>query len=174
MTIEVAHAYEVCESKLFQRRRSSVSNRLCGRHRLYQRFGQDEIRQPQSWKQNFGERSQVNSAAFPVESGQRLKRWSVIAIFAVVVILNDECTYTGGPIQKLNTSHNWEDYAGRKLMRWSDVCKPDRASSCRRFWDPNPMIVNRREDQLSSRRHECAPRAGVMRVLHQHAVPRIQ
>src|SRR5262245_63521304 len=104
MTIEVAHADEVCESKLFQRRRSSVSNRLCGRHRLYQRFGQDEIRQPQSWKQNFGERSQVNSAAFPVESGQRLKRWSVIAIFAVVVILNDECPYTGGPIQKLNTS----------------------------------------------------------------------
>src|SRR6266540_2061324 len=62
------------------------------------------------------------------------------------VILNDECPYTGGPIQKLKTSQNWEDYAGRKLMRWSDVCKPDRASSCRRFWDPNPMIINRRGD----------------------------
>src|SRR5262245_54098414 len=116
MTIEVAHADEVCESKLFQRCRSRVSNRLCGRHWLYQRFGQDEIRQPQSWKQNFGERSQINSAAFPIESGQRLKRWPVIAIFTVVVILNDECPCTGCPIQKLKTSRNWEDYAGRKLM----------------------------------------------------------
>src|SRR5262249_25800295 len=122
MTVEVPHADEVCESKLFQRRRSSVSDRLCGRHRLYQRFRQDEIRQPQSRKENFGERSQVNSAAFPVESGQRLKRRSVIAIFTVVVVLNDECPCAGGPIQKLKTSRNREDYAGRKLMRRCDVC----------------------------------------------------
>src|SRR5262245_6102893 len=133
MTIEVTHADEVCESKLFQRCRSSVSNRLCGRHRLYQRFGQDEIRQPQSRKQNFGERSQVNSAALPVESGQRLKWWSVIAIFTVVVILNDECPDMRCPIRLLKTSHNLEDYSSRKLVRWSDVCKPDRASSRHRF-----------------------------------------
>src|SRR5262245_44272698 len=116
MTIEVAHADEVCESKLFQRRRSSVSNRLCGRHRLYQRFGQDGIRQPQSWNQNSGELPQVNSAAFPVGSGQRLRRWSVIAISPVVVILNDEGPYTEGPIQKLKTSRNRRTSAGRNLL----------------------------------------------------------
>src|SRR5215469_16862575 len=143
MTIEVAHADEVCESKLFQCCRSRISNRLCGHYRFYKRFGQDEVRQPQSWKENLGEGTDVNSAACSVESGQRLERRSVIAIFTVIVVFNDECAYTSGPIQKLETSRDWEDYAGRKLMRRSDVYKPDTASSCRRLRDPNPMIVNR-------------------------------
>src|SRR5262249_36821104 len=174
MTIEVAHADEVCESKLFQCCRSRISNSLCGHHRFYQRFGQDEIRQPQGWKQNFGERTDVNSAACLVESRQGLERRSVIAIFTVIVIFNDECPCPGGPFQKLESSRNWEDYACRKLMRRSYIYKPDTAPSCRRLRDPNAMIVNRRQDQFSSRRHECGPRTSVVGLLHQHTVSRIQ
>src|SRR5262249_36071537 len=95
------HADEVCESKLFQCCRSCISNSLCGHHRLYQRFGQDEICKPQGWKQNLGERAHVNSAACSVESGQRLERRSVIAIFTIIVVSDDECPCTRGPIQKL-------------------------------------------------------------------------
>src|SRR5215467_1126668 len=116
MTIEVAHADEVCKSKLLQRCRSCVCHRFCSRKRLYQRLRQDEIPKPQSWKENLGEGSHVNDKAFAVESGQRLKRWSVITIFTVVVILNDECADAGGPIEKLETPRYGQDYAGRKLM----------------------------------------------------------
>lgn len=36
------------------------------------------------------------------------------------------------------------------------------------------MIVDGRREQLSSSRHEYAPRTSVMRLLYQHAVSRIQ
>src|SRR6266542_4074544 len=173
MTIEVPHTDEVCKSELFQHRRSRVSHCLCGHNRFYQNFRQDEIPQPQSWKENLGEGTDINDASFPVESGQRLKRWSVITIFTVVVIFDNECPHTGGPIEKLKASRDWEDYAGRKLMRRCDVCEPNSAFLCRHFRDLNPVIINCRRDQLGPRRHEYAPRAGVMRLLHQNTVSRI-
>jgi hypothetical protein len=115
MTIEVPRADEVCKNELFQYRRSRISHCLCSYDRFYQHFRQDEIPQPQSWKKNLGERADINDAAFPVESGQCLKRWSVITIFTVVVILDNECSYAGGPIEKLKASRNWKNYAGRKI-----------------------------------------------------------
>src|SRR6266516_3143366 len=171
MTIEVPHADEVCKNELFQYRCSRVSHRLCGHNRFYQHFRQDEIPQSQSWEENLRERADINDAAFPVEPSQRLKRWSVITIFTVVVILDNECPYTGGPIEKLKASRDWEDYAGRKLMRRCDVCEPNSAFLSRHtnFRDLNPIIVNRGRQQLGPRRHEYAPRAGVMRLLHQNA-----
>src|SRR5262249_28979427 len=129
MTIEVAHADEVCESKLFQCCRSRISNSLCGHHRFYQRFGQEQIRQPQGWKQNFGERTPVNSAACSVESRQRLERRSVIAIFTVIVVFNDECPCPGGPFQKLKSPRNWEDYTRRKFRTRGAVEQPRTAAS---------------------------------------------
>src|SRR4029453_2572257 len=171
MGIEVSRADEVCKDELFQYRRSGVSHCLCGYNRFYQRFRQNEIAQSQSWKENLGECADINDAAFSLESGQRLKRWSVITIFTVVVILDDERSYARGPIKKLKTSRNRENYAGWKLMRRCDVCEPNNALLHLR--DLNPIIVNRRREQLRSSRHECAPRAGVMRLFNQNAVPRI-
>jgi hypothetical protein len=132
----VPRADEVRKNELFQYRRSRVSHCLCGHNWFYQHFRQDEIPQPQSWKENLGERADINDAAFPVESGQRLKRWSVITIFTVVVILDNERPYTGGPIEKLKASRNWKDYAGRKLMRRCDVCEPN--SALLHYRDLNP------------------------------------
>src|SRR4030095_14314105 len=101
MTIEMPGADEVGRSKLFQYGRSRVTCCLCGYNRFYQRFRQNEIAQSQSWKENLGECADINDAAFSLESGQRLKRWSVITIFTVVVILDDERSYARGPIKKL-------------------------------------------------------------------------
>jgi hypothetical protein len=173
MTIEVPRADEVCKNELFQYRRSRVSDCLCGHNRFYQHFRQDQISQPQSWKENLGECADINDATYPVESRQCLERGSVITIFTVVVIFDNECPYTGGPIEKLKASRNWEGYAGWKLMRRCDVCEPNSAFLSRHFGDLNPIIINRRREQLGSRRHEYAPRAGIMRLLHQNAVSRI-
>src|SRR6266536_3640136 len=140
MTIEVPRADEVCKNELFQDRRSRVSRRLCGHNRFYQRFRQHEIAQPQSWKENLGERADINDAVFAVESGQRLKRWSVIPIFAVVVILDNECAYAGSPIEKLKASRNWKNHASRKLMRRCYVCEPNGTLLFLHFRDLNPII----------------------------------
>src|SRR5437870_9935793 len=116
MAIEVPSADEVCKNELFQYRRSRVAHCLCGHDRFYQYFRQHEISQPQSWKKNLGERADINNATFFVEPGKRLERWTVITIFAVVVILDNECPYTRSPLEKFKASRNGEDYAGRKLM----------------------------------------------------------
>src|SRR4030095_12274291 len=156
MTIEMPGADEVGRSKLFQYGRSRVTCCLCGDNRFYQRFRQNEIAQSQSWKKNLGECADINDATVPVESGQRLKRWSVITIFTVVVVLDNECSHAGGPIEKFKASRNWKNYAGRKLMRRRDVCEAN--SALLAFRNLNPIIVNRRREQLGSRRHERAPR----------------
>ena len=164
MAIEVPRTDEVCESQLFQYRRPGVSHGLCGHNRFYQDFRQHEISQPQRWKENLGECADIDNATFPVESGQRLKRWSVITIFAVVVILDNECTDTRGPIEKLKAPRDWKDYASRKLMRRCDVHEANTA--CLHFRDLNPIIVDSGREELGSHRHESAPRAGVMRLLN--------
>lgn len=129
MANEVPGADEVCKNELFQYRCSRVAHCLCSYNRFYQYFRQNEISQPQSGKENLGERADINDAAFPVESGQCLKRRSVIAIFTVVVILDNECPDAGGPIEKLKASRSWEDYARRKLMRRCNVREPNGGAS---------------------------------------------
>src|SRR5215475_6480465 len=66
MSIEVPRADEVCKNELFQYRRSRVSHCLCRHNRFYQHFRQHKIPQPQSWKENLGERADINYAVFPV------------------------------------------------------------------------------------------------------------
>src|SRR4026208_122030 len=144
MAIEVPRTDEVCESQLFQYRRPGVSHGLCGHNRFYQDFRQHEIPQPQRWKENLGERADIDDATFLVESGQRLKRWSVVTIFTVVVILDNECPYTRSPIEKLKASRNREHYAGWKLMRRCDVREANSAFS--HFRDLNPIVINRRRE----------------------------
>ena len=129
MTIEMAFADEIRESELLQARRFPCLQSPLAAATAPPTIREDEISQPQGRKENLGERSYVNDAAFPVESGQRLKRRSVITIFTVIVVLNDECPYTGGPIEKLEAPRDWQDYAGRKLMGRSNVRKPERSVS---------------------------------------------
>ena len=59
-------------------------------------------------------------------------------------------------------------------MRRSDVCEPTGAFPGDRPWDPHPVVINRREDQFGSRRHERAAGARVVRLLHEHAVAGVQ
>ena len=95
-------ADEVCKSELFQYRRSRVTHCLCGHNRLYQRLGNTRYPSPK-WKLNLGERADLNERLY------RAIRPSPEAVIRyrdspVVVILDNECPYTGGPIEKLKPS----------------------------------------------------------------------
>ena len=59
-------------------------------------------------------------------------------------------------------------------MSRSDVGKPTGAFPWHRPRDSHPVVINRREDQFGSRRHERAAGARVVRLLHEHAIAGVQ
>ena len=91
---------------------------------------------------------------------------SIITIFAVVIVLNDERTHAGGPVEKLKATSDWVSHTDRELMRRSHVRNPDRPFAFRWLRKLDSMIVNRRWDQFSPRSQESASSARVMRLLY--------
>src|SRR5215813_9027598 len=116
MAFEKSRSDEINERKLRQAGTSRIQQRLDRAHRLYERVRDYQVPQAEGRKHHFRESAGVEDAAVAVERLQRLERPAGIAVFAVVIILQDKDRLPLAPREQFQTSRQRHHPAGGKLM----------------------------------------------------------
>src|SRR5713101_8957742 len=116
MAFEESRLDEINQRKLRQAGTSRIQQRLDRAHRLHERLRDYQVSQAEGRKHHFREGASVEDAAVAVERLQRLDRSAGIAVFAVVIILNDKDGLSLAPREQFQTPRERHHRASGKLM----------------------------------------------------------
>ena len=83
-------------------------------------FGHDEIGKPQAGKQHLAEGAGIEHAPVAIQALQRRQRAADIAVFAVIIVLDDPGVVARRPIQQRQAPGQGQGHAERALMRRRD------------------------------------------------------
>ena len=121
LTLQSSLFHKTRHGQLFDRAGGLV---VLVRNRLIQReqtIRQNSIADADRGRQELGKRAEINHPAVLIQTGQRCKRFSGVAQFAVVVVFKDDRIAPFGPLHELNTlpvrdgCAVWERVRGRQI-----------------------------------------------------------
>jgi len=114
---------EIGESFLFEVRGLPVAEPLGGKKSAHQALGRDDVADAKRGKDGAREGTDVDDAAFLVESLEGFERLAVVAKLAVVVVFDNDGVATLGPIEKSQAPGERQYHAGGELVRRCDEGK---------------------------------------------------
>lgn len=132
-------------------------------------FGRDdEVAYAPHWRERLGDCAEIDDSPVVLEAVQRWNRIDVVAIFAVVVVLDHIGVVVPRPFQKLMAACDRHDAAQRKLMRWRDIGQfcPDPRQQLRL----HPALVDGDRDGRGTRTGKDLTCHPIARVLDDEAV----
>src|SRR5713101_3577920 len=95
---------------------------MANRYKVLDEVGGDnDIAHPQRRKQDLAERTDVYHPRRMVEALQRCYRFAVVAILAVIVVLDDPRSGALGPVEELKTTRSAHRRSKRILVRRRNV-----------------------------------------------------
>ena len=123
---EVALGQEVEHDQLLEHRGVPGRDRLQGGDAVDECLGQHEIAETQSGKEHLVERPDVDHAAMTIESVQRRHRTAAVAIFAVVVVLDQHGRGAPGPVEEGQATLEAHRHAEGTLVGGREIDQPRR------------------------------------------------
>src|SRR5580700_8189274 len=91
---------ELRERFLFQRGGVAIAEPLRRCECRYERFGRDQVADAERRKNCTRKRSEVDDASFGIQALQRFERLSLVAEFAIVIVLHHDRVFASGPIEQ--------------------------------------------------------------------------
>ncbi len=101
MTLVHAGGDELGEGLLLERGGVQIVEPLGGGEGGSERFGHDEVADAESRKDGAGEGSDVDDAAFGVETLEGFERAAFVVELAVVVVFDDDGVFAASPFKQL-------------------------------------------------------------------------
>src|SRR5579862_8707099 len=112
---------EIAEGSLIQQWSMAHTDRLRGGESVHHSRRHDEVGETKRGKQNFVKGTGVDDHAGAIQSLEGGDGAALVAIFAVVVVLEDQGARTPGPFQQRQTPAQAHSDSQRKLVRRSYV-----------------------------------------------------
>src|SRR5215467_4820617 len=105
---------------LFERSCMPVRQPLGRAERRYQDLGDDQIPDAKGGKDRSRKSANVDDPSLAIQSLQRFQGMSIVAKFAVIIVLHDDCVPAFRPTQQSNAPGKRKNGASWELVRWRD------------------------------------------------------
>src|SRR5260370_8599822 len=120
--------------------------------------GSDDRARLKRRKQNLAERADVDHPRGMVEALERCYGFAVVAILAVIVVLDNPGSRALGPLKQLKTTGSAHRRSEWILVRWRNVSGTRLATPLDAKSYIQPILINGNRYQTASRRSEHVPR----------------
>src|SRR5580704_16970092 len=160
---------ELRERFLFQRGGVAIAEPLRRCECRYERFGRDQVADAERRKNRTRKRSEVDDASFGIQALQRFKRLSLVAEFAIVIVLHHDRVFASGPIEQREAPSERKNRAGGKLVRG---CYEGDAGILRQLGGIQAVAINWHRLQARSCGAKYFPGALVLRISMATGSPR--
>jgi hypothetical protein len=169
---EVSLGDEVAQHRLIEQRRVTPRHGDRRREVRHEVLRDDQISEPQRREEHFVERAEKEHLPAGVEPLQRRNRTSRVAVFAVVVVFENQRAGAARPLQQFQPPRQRHGHPQRELMRRRGVDQSLVAQSARR--QSHPLFVQRYRADLRADAFEHTGRALISGILDAHAIARIE
>src|SRR5215472_17210181 len=121
VTYQMSFDDEIAENRLIGTRRIQIHPRAESQESINEGCRQNHISHTQRWKHHFVETAEQDHGAVPVQALEGGYRLVCEAIFAVVVVLKNECSGAPRPVENGKPALDWHDHTQLELVRRSQV-----------------------------------------------------
>ena len=145
-----------------------------GAEALDQGFRRDDVAKPHDRRKHLGESAGVDDARPLIEAHQGRQRAAHIAVFAVVIVLDDDGIGSGCPIQQFKPPPQRHGHAGRILPGRRHEGGAGVFGFLQATGDDEALVIDRHGYHAHAAQGEDAARGGVSRLLEPHFVAGFQ
>jgi len=172
MTLEMPGGDELRHHRLAADVGMTHVQRAAAGERLGQRGRQHQVTQAQGGKGDLAEGADVEHPPLAIQRGQGRQRRAVVAIFAVVVVLDDPAIAALSPRQQLQAPRQRQRDAAGILVRRRHIGQPA-APESRQLGGVQTLAVHRDTTQLGTRHGEGMTGGAIAGIFHRHAITRL-
>ena len=162
------------EHRLLRHRRVHVARESREPHRIHERRRQHEIAHAQPRRDRLAEAADVDHPPRAVERLHRGNRIGIVAILAVVVILEHPRIRARGPVEQREPALERERDAERSLIRWRHEREPRVRRATLSLVHIDPLLIHRNAHERRAGRTQRRAHRPPSRILHPRGVARIE
>ena len=171
---EMPFVDELREHRLSEIRLGHI-DRLAHGEKAIEQVGRDHhVADAHRGKEHLAERPDIDHARVGIEPLEGRDGTALVAILAVVIVLDDPGTRTLRPLEEFQTSPQTHGPAQRKLMRWRDERHAGAPTQTHARRHIDALAIDRDRHDLSAVDRKHALRKPVARIFHPHAIAWIE